>query len=184
MDWIRSVYLTRDGRVSRKTWWLGVIGLFVAGIILTIVLSLVGLGATTYVRDQNVTSASAVLSPLGNLIFFVLLAYPSYCLSIKRRHDRDSAGLDFKIWFGLTFLLSLASAFSPSSTAGAGTPSDADAMAAASSLMPLLGIIAVLGFALMAFGIYMLVVLGFLRGTVGANSYGADPAGGEWKATT
>ncbi|MDB5587076.1 uncharacterized membrane protein YhaH (DUF805 family) [Devosia sp. UYZn731] len=174
MDWIRSVYLTRDGRVSRKTWWLGVIGLFVAGIVLTIIFSLVGLGATTYVREQNVTTASAGLNPLGNLVVFVLLAYPSYCLSIKRRHDRDKSGIDFQIWFGLGFVLTLLGVVTPQSAA------PVDAAAVTSMIGPILGGLALLSLALAAFAIYILIVLGFLRGTVGNNSYGADPAGGTW----
>jgi uncharacterized membrane protein YhaH (DUF805 family) len=34
-----------------------------------------------------------------------------------------------------------------------------------------------LGIVSAIFGIYLLVVLGFLKGTAGANSYGADPLG-------
>ena len=37
--------------------------------------------------------------------------------------------------------------------------------------------LSILLFALGVFGIYMLVQLGFLKGTPGANSYGADPLG-------
>jgi uncharacterized membrane protein YhaH (DUF805 family) len=33
------------------------------------------------------------------------------------------------------------------------------------------------------FAIYLLVVLGFLRGTVGPNQYGPDPLGGTASAT-
>lgn len=181
MNWIRSVYLTREGRVSRKTWWLGVIGLFVASLILTALLSLVGLGMVntqtwTSGTGASQTVASAGTTSWGSLIIVVLFAYPSYCLSIKRRHDRDKAGLDFQIWFGLTFVFSLLSAFT-STYAG---PVDTAAVPSSFPAAPVLGALAIASLAILAFGIYMLVVLGFLRGTVGNNSYGADPAGGTW----
>jgi len=154
MDALVPLYTTTDGRLSRKQWWLGVVGLIIASIVLTIILSLVGLGGT---------------SGWGQLIAFVILFFPSWCIGIKRRQDRDNNATDFKVLMGVSGLLTLVQAF------GIGmTRTDlGNGMIVAmpdtwmSILYLLLGV----------FGIYMLVQLGFLKGTPGANSYGADPLG-------
>jgi uncharacterized membrane protein YhaH (DUF805 family) len=154
MDNIVSLYTTTDGRISRKQWWLGVIGVIIASIVLTIILGLVGLGGT---------------SGWGQLIAFVILFYPNWCLGIKRRQDRDNNGMDFKVLMGVSGLLTLLQAFGIGVTVtdmGNGivmpTPDG--------WLMALYGLLGI-------FGLYMLAQLGFLKGTPGANSYGADPLG-------
>ena len=45
-----------------------------------------------------------------SLVIFLIFLYPSACLSIKRRHDKDNSGLDVWIYFGLTALLLLVQA--------------------------------------------------------------------------
>ena len=173
-----SLYTNGSGRISRKSWWLGVVGLIVASIVITLILSLVGLGMSMGgAFDPAHPEAIADMmrkSAWGSLITFAILAYPSYNLSIKRRHDRNSAGLDFQIYLGLTLLLVLVQAL------GVGTSvQDLGNGVMMPMPAPWFGAVALI---LGIFGLYMLVVLGFLRGTVGTNTYGADPAGGEWVA--
>ena len=154
MDKLKLLYTTTDGRLSRKEWWIGVIGVIVASILLSIILSAAGLGGT---------------SGWGQLIAYVIMFYPSWCIGIKRRQDRDNNATDFKVLMGLSGLLTLLQAFGIGVTMtdlGNGMIVPAPEMWM-SVLYLLLGI----------FGIYMLVQLGFLRGTPGPNSYGPDPLG-------
>lgn len=157
-----ALYNGAEGRIGRKSWWLGVIGLAVAGIVLTLILSAIGLGPSP-------TTGSA---GWAQLIVAVLLLYPSLCLSIKRRHDRDNNGLDIKIITGVSLVLTLLQAL------GVGvTPTDiGGGVMMPMPAMWLTTLYVILGLA----GLYLLVVLGFLRGTVGTNTYGADPTGGTW----
>lgn len=154
MDALKVLYTTTDGRISRKQWWLGVVGVIIASIVLTMILGLVGLGGT---------------SGWGQLIAYVILFYPNWCLGIKRRQDRDNNAMDFKILMGVSGLLTLVQALGIGMTMtdiGNGMMMPVPDMWL-SVLYGLLGL----------FGIYMLVQLGFLKGTPGANSYGPDPLG-------
>jgi uncharacterized membrane protein YhaH (DUF805 family) len=156
-----SLYNGAEGRIGRKNWWLGVIGLAVAGIVLTVILSAIGLGPSP-------TTGSA---GWGQLIVAVLFLYPSLCLSTKRRHDRDNNGMDIKIVTGVSLVLTLLQTF------GVGmTPTDVGGVMVPMPAVWLSALYVILGLA----GLYLLVVLGFLRGTVGTNAYGADPTGGNW----
>lgn len=150
MDKLKVLYTTTDGRLSRKEWWIGVVGLIIASIIL----GMVGLGGA---------------SGWGQLIAYVILFYPGWCIGIKRRQDRDNNATDFKVLMGLSGLLTLLQALGIGVTMtdmGNGIVMPTPDMWM-SVLYLLLGI----------FGIYMLVQLGFLRGTPGPNSYGPDPLG-------
>lgn len=181
MDTVASLYTTTEGRISRKTWWLGVVGLILASIVLNIILSLAGFGINPMAMpglDPNnpdvaamveAANASMRASAWGSLIAFLVLAYPSYALSVKRRHDRDKSGRDVLIYMALTVLLLIVQALGLGMTTmdlGNGVLVPAPSMIL-SLVMAALGI----------FAIYLLVVLGFLRGTVGPNTYGPDPAG-------
>src|SRR5690606_38623981 len=152
MDRIKLLYTTADGRLSRKDWWIGVIGLIIASLVLTSILALVGLGGPY---------------GWGQLIAYVILFYPGWCIGIKRRQDRDNNGTDFKVLLGLSGLLTLLQALGIGVNmvdVGNGT------------FMPMPDMWLSLLFLLMGvFGIYMLVQLGFLRGTPGPNNYGPDP---------
>jgi len=178
MDNIVSLYTTSTGRVSRKTWWLGMIGLLVASIVLSIILSVIGLGpwGAMQALDPAAADPAAVSAALaatmrsaawGSLIIFVLLAYPIYCLSLKRRQDRDNSGFDVKVYLVLMLVLTLVQALGFGMTV-TDMGSGVIVPVPAPWLMILSGILGI-------FGIYLLVVLGFLAGTVGDNSYGADP---------
>ena len=178
MDAFKALYTTTDGRIGRKQWWLGVLGLVVASIALSIVMSLIGFSAWTGIPtiDPNNPDLAAISAATADairrgawasLIMFLILAYPSYCIAVKRRHDRDNAGRDVLIFMGVNVLLLLLQALGLGVTmvdVGNGV-----AMPAPSMWMSALSII------LGIFGIYLLVVLGFLRGTIGSNSYGDDP---------
>lgn len=171
------LYTKTEGRISRKSWWIGAIVLAVANIVISmLILPLVGLGgpnmaaimANTTDPAQIATIATGVIqaSAWGSLVVFLIFAYPAYCLSVKRRHDKNNAGRDVLIYFGVTVVLLLIQAL------GLGyTMTDIQGVTVPMPSM----LFSVIGAAVGIFGIYMLVVLGFLKGTDGSNDYGPDP---------
>ena len=152
MDALKALYTTTEGRIGRQQWWLGVLGIFVASIVLSIVLGIVGLG------PQSVW---------GQLITLLILLYPNYCLSLKRRHDRNNNGKDLQILLGVSVLLSLLVALGIGVDyvdVGGGT------------MMPMPGgLLSAVYFILALGGLYLFVNLGILKGTEGPNDYGPDP---------
>jgi uncharacterized membrane protein YhaH (DUF805 family) len=155
MDKLMSLYTTTEGRIGRQQWWIGAIALGIVYIV-------VGVIAGMVINNMQV---------LGwvSLILFVIFAYPLYALYLKRRHDRDNNGLDATIFLaviGVSLLLqALGISYSPQELPNVGTV-----------MMPnQIGMI--IGAITLIYAIYMLVVMGFLRGTVGPNQYGPDPLG-------
>ncbi len=150
------LYTKTDGRISRKTWWLGVVGLIVAAIVLAVIFGAVGLGLW------------------GSFIASLIIAYPNYCLSVKRRHDRNNDGRDIIILLAASIILGLLPAL------GIGVEvMDVAGVAVPVPAMWLNG----LNLIVAVYAIYLLVQLGFLKGTDGANTYGPDPVAGGVAAT-
>ena len=179
MDNLVALFTSTEGRISRKSWWLGVVILIVVNIVISfLILPIFGmsmmpnLGALTEgdpaAISQLATEAMQRSAWVG-LIMFIIFAYPSYALSVKRRHDRDNNGLDLLVYMGATALLLLIQAL------GLGM----ETMTIGEITMPTPAMwLNLLNLAFGIYAIYLLVVLGFLRGTAGANQYGADPLGG------
>ena len=153
MDNIVSLLTTTEGRIGRQQWWIGIVVLIVISIVASIILGIISFGNATVM---------AWLAVLLN----IALIWPSYCIGIKRRHDRDNDGTDLKILIAGSLILNLLSA------TGIGvTMTDVGGV-----MVPVPAIwLGVINFAFAVFAIYMLVQLGFLKGTTGSNSYGADP---------
>ena len=97
---------------------------------------------------------------LATLILQVLLIYPSYALSAKRFQDRNKPGSLALIGIGLGILQTLARVVGLSNPFA---PTVIDW---------------ILNIALLIVGIWYLIELGCLRGTVGQNDYGPDPLEG------
>lgn len=154
----KYLYLRTEGRISRKTFWLGSIvlslGVFLIGLAVFVPLVFFG---QRFMSDFRV--ASQVLMGL-NLVLAAAYAYPGYCLAVKRRHDRNSRGWDLLGYMAASGAMLVAFVI----VAANGTISSV-------RFSP----VSWLGYGIQAYGIYMLVVLGFLKGTSGANSYGPDP---------
>lgn len=169
------LYTKTEGRISRKTWWIGALVLAVANIIISLlILPVFGLGAPNVKailanQTDPVQSAALITSAFqtagwGSLVIFLIFAYPGYCLSVKRRHDKNNSGRDVLIYFAVTALLLLVQALGLGYTVGdvAGVPEP-------TVLFYVIGVVVGI------FGLYLLVVLGFLKGTDGTNDYGPDP---------
>jgi uncharacterized membrane protein YhaH (DUF805 family) len=102
-------------------------------------------------------------------VFFVILFVPIMALGMKRRHDRNSNGRDLIIYLALTVILLLIQALG----IGAGTT-----MVGTVAIPSPGPIFTGLSFIVGIYAIYLLVVMGFLKGTAGPNDYGPDPLGG------
>ncbi len=111
----KQFYLSADGRVNRKQWWLKLV---LPVFVITLILSFID-GATG--RFDPETGLG-----LFSGIFTLIALVPSILVHIKRFHDRDKSG-----WWVLI------------------------------GLIPLIG------------GIWLLIELGFLKGTPGPNRFGA-----------
>ena len=156
MDNIKALLTTTDGRIGRQQWWIGIVVLIVISIVASIVLSILSFGNGT------------VMAWFGVLINLALI-WPSYCVGIKRRHDRDNNGTDLKILIAGSVLLNLLTA--------TGIGSSMTDMGGV--MMPVPSIwLGALNLIFAIFAIYMLVQLGFLKGTAGPNNYGPDPLDG------
>ena len=173
-------YVGFEGRLNRQRWWISAIVLAVVVIVISLViLPLIGLGLMPAIPAINAnTTAGDVAGIIGasrakagwvSLVLFIIVLYPSATIAIKRRHDRNNSGLDVWIYFGLTVIVQLINAL------GIGMST----MDVGGTTIPVPGpIISGLGIILGIYAIYLLVVLGFLKGTAGPNNYGPDPLQG------
>ena len=169
-----------SGRLNRQPFWISAIILAVVSIVISLViLPLLGLGimpsmpaidANTTAADlANVMNAARTKSGWVSLVLFLIFLYPSAALCIKRRHDRNNSGLDVWIYFALVLVFQLISAL------GIGMST----MDVGGTSIPVPGpIVSGLGIIVGIYALYLLVVLGFLKGTAGPNNYGPDPLQG------
>ena len=154
-------FTSMDGRIGRQAWWIGVIVLIVVAIVLNFILGAVmggGMPSLDQLADPNVMLAYAQKQGWISLIIGLITAYPYICLSVKRRHDRNNNGYDAMGLIAFSLVWSLIQALGVLSAAN--------------------GIGMVISIVFLIYAIYMLVQLGFLKGTAGPNNYGPDPLGG------
>jgi uncharacterized membrane protein YhaH (DUF805 family) len=151
-----------EGRLNRRPWWIGVIILIVVGFILSWILGLIF--GTGMMIDPAIatdpTAMSAYLQKAGwvGLITSIVLAYPYLAITVKRRHDRNNNGYDAMGLIAFSIIWNLLTALGVvSSVSGVGQ-----------AVSVIIGI----------YAIYILVVVGFLKGTAGPNTYGPDPLQG------
>ncbi len=161
-----------DGRISRKTWWLGTIVMIVAGLIIYFLLSAVlGTGMSAMMDPQKLAQLGFMESymrsaAIQQLISLVLLGYPVTVLMSKRLNDRNRPSwLKWLFWVPtiLSTILGLAGmAYTFADAGGIMLPTP-------TTLMTIVTVLSVV------IGLWALVELGFLRGTEGPNNYGPDP---------
>lgn len=172
-----------DGRLNRAPFWGYSILVFAVILIIQSVVLSSALGPSVAVLiDQlqrgevpAVTDMISMFTSAGQqmgwiaLILQVLFSYPLAALCVKRRHDRNRSGIDVWILIGanllVTLLMLLGIGMTTTEIQGVAVPAPAQWM----QLVQL---------ALAIFGLYLFIVLAFLKGTVGANSYGPDPLQG------
>lgn len=141
------LYMQANGRIGRQTYWIAAIVLGVISIVVTLLVS--------WLLGVGTMPTTIVL-----IIWQLLLSYLAYNLMAKRFHDRNKP-TTYALYVIVAFLvLSIVSLLT-----APGMGADASAI-----YMIVSGIILLLA-------IYVLIELGFLRGTVGPNEYGPDPVG-------
>lgn len=172
MDNFVGLFTRTEGRISRKSWWLGTVILIVINIIISLIaLPLVGVSMMPDFAAMTAnpdTAAQGIADSMragawASLILFAIFAYPIYALSLKRRYDKDNNGMDLKIYLGLIGLLLLIQAI--------GIGMETTTVGGLTIPTPSMWLM-LLSFAIGIYAIYLLVVLGFL------NQYGPDPLGG------
>jgi uncharacterized membrane protein YhaH (DUF805 family) len=146
-----SFYFSATGRISRHQWWLGVIGV--------VVYSVVGGFTLGWILGQQLLLAAG-----GRIILFLFQLiglYAYYCVTAKRFQDRERPVLYAQIVVGIQLAKALLDLVGIS-----GDPFHA-------SFIDYLFLAVFFGI-----GIWLVIELGFLRGTIGPNQYGADPVPG------
>jgi len=140
-----SLLLSVAGRIPRYRWWIGTVA--VSAFLLVVTLLQFAIFGTGFLRSANGRAALFVLQ--------LIWLYVSYCLAGKRFQDRAKPASFALIGIGPQLL---------------------------SILLDNLGLTGVPNLVEYAFatfnfvvGVWFLVELGFLRGTVGPNRYGPDP---------
>ncbi|MEP0322266.1 DUF805 domain-containing protein [Bauldia litoralis] len=143
------ILTSTSGRIPRSQWWAGLAILIVIALILGVLVTYLLGGAMT------------VVGRIAMLILNIVLLYPAYALSAKRFQDRNKPGSLALIGIGLSLLQSLLTVFGLM-----GNPFNQNALDY------------IFGILLLIVGIWYLIELGILRGTVGSNTYGEDPLAG------
>jgi uncharacterized membrane protein YhaH (DUF805 family) len=172
-----QLFTSQEGRIGRKTWWLATIGLAVVILIIDfVILPVVGLSAVPNMAGLQAGDATAASTAIADaihraqwvgLVIYVIFGWPVICIGVKRRHDKDNSGLDVMIFYGIAIVLNIVEALGIGYT----TMDAGNGVSFPAPSMPLTIISLLLGI----YAIYLLVVLGFLKGTTGANQYGPDP---------
>lgn len=172
MDW-KHLFTSFEGRIARKHFWLSVLVFFVAGIILSLILSpVLGLnmlaGVTAGPDGISAADQMGMMMRQGwmSLILLLIFIWPGAAVGVKRRHDRGGSGNDVWAFYGLQVIMILLQI--------TGLGYGVQNMGGVEFVGPNI-VTTVLGFVMFAFGIYLLVVLGILKGDSGANAYGPDP---------
>ncbi len=157
-------WLSFRGRIGRRTFWLGyVLILFAAALVAAILDS--AMGFTGRMGMDAMPADAGQFTPVSTIVS-LLSIWPSLAGSIKRLHDRDRSGW----WIGGLYLIGAIFGV-VIGVMVATNPQNAGAV-----LVPM----AVGGLVVLAYGIWLLVETGFLRGTPGPNRFGPDPLGGAY----
>lgn len=153
MDKLVSLLTTTDGRIGRQQWWIGSITLSILAFIPNVILMFAFI------------ERAPVVFVLGSFLVTLVVLWSAYCIGIKRRRDRGSSGIDIKLLLAGALLGQLIQ-IPRMLEVLSGNPG--------AELAPALWM-QIIGFAWSLFGLYVFIQLGFLKGTTGPNTYGADP---------
>ena len=82
-----ELFLSMDGRIGRGKFWLGLLGLTVAYIVLTSILFISGLMNL----DPETGMPMGTGYWIGSFILLIVTIWPTLCIYGKRFHDRDKS---------------------------------------------------------------------------------------------
>ncbi len=168
MEWMilpLKRYVQFSGRSRRKEFWMWVLFIILATIVLTILDSMLGLGGRTFAGPSSTTTPTMTSVGYGAFasgglltsIFSLAILIPNIAVSVRRLHDIDRSG-----WFILLPLLPYG--------IGLGMMA-AGAMSASPAYMVMGGVAMLIGFICAI----LLLVWYCTPGTQGSNRFGPDP---------
>ncbi len=140
------MFTSVEGRIPRKTYWIGIVIISVVGVPALFVGALLG---------GNTGAA------IANLFFL----WCGFALSVKRVQDRNRNYLFVAAYFGLLALLTSVQA----GTKGGISDKMMDPSVAPRVLLVLVSVL------FLGYVVFLFIELGCRRGTVGPNKYGPDP---------
>ena len=144
----QSLFFSMEGRIGRGTYWIGTIGIAVVSFVAGLIL-------------WRIFGERLILSGGGRFAQFVVvmaLLYPAYCVMAKRFQDRNESRSLALVGIGVMAVKAVLDLFHI--TGDPWVPNRLDTII----LVIQVGI-----------GLWYLVALGCLRGTIGDNNYGRDP---------
>ena len=168
-----ELFRTTRGRISRKQYWMGFAGFVVFCLVVSFALqAAIGAGSPgTEFVDAETAQRQTTLACWLQLAVFLAVAWPAAALMIKRRHDRGASGMDVWAYIAYGAAIQL--------LAAVGFDQSVEHIESTNRYIVMPGTISmVLGVIFIAFALYMIVVLGFLKGNSGPNAYGPDPLSG------
>ncbi len=141
-----SLFMSFEGRISRKPFWIGILALLVVGLIILL--------ASLFVAGER----DYAVIRFNVLVIEVALLYPLIALGVKRLHDRGRRGYAVLVFIAPWLL--------HQGTNLLGITGDPTAINAIDIAFYLINLVLFAWF---------VVDLGILRGTQGPNDYGPDP---------
>jgi uncharacterized membrane protein YhaH (DUF805 family) len=150
---MKRLFFTFEGRMGRKSFWTGSIFLFLvmlAGFLVYLAI----VGYDTVMNAPTGSRSSAIVSFMISLILFA----PWLALLVKRLHDRGKSGWWSAVFLAPEYTYQFLDAFGV--TGGFGRFNMVDYT---------------VGGLYAAVTLWLLVELGFLKGSTGENAYGPDP---------
>ena len=142
-----------DGRISRKTFWLATLVLFVVEVLLATIADMTASGLAN----------EAAGDVAGDIVLLVFL-YPQFVISVKRGHDRNIA-----TWVIVACYALVAVSDALNLLGLLETRMNLKVLSTANVFS--FAVITIVGIVSLA----LLIELGFRRGTPGPNRYGPDP---------
>lgn len=148
-----ELFTSFEGRISRKTFWLGLLGVGAGTLLLGV--------ALVAILPAGVATKSA------QLIVGLLVLYAWSAVLTKRLHDRNKAAMPWLLVFVAPGLATnIISIFQIGYTQ----------IDLGGTMVPVPGLLASISMWLAtAVAMWMVVELGMFKGTVGANRFGSDP---------
>jgi len=149
-----------SGRINRAKWWLAVL--------ITVIISVV---------IQLATAISETVGGIAALIGFIVTLWIGLAAAAKRLHDLNRTAAWLVVFYGVPILLLIVLIAYAGMSFGAALLTSPEGLDP-SALAGLGGMAIIIVVLILAVGIWSLIWLGCLRGTVGPNQYGPDPLEG------
>lgn len=150
----KTLYTSFEGRISRKSFWLGLLGIIIASFIGIFVL-----GMFFWLIGRTLVYVSMAIS--------LILLVPMAAVTVKRLHDNDKPAMPWLlIFFGPGFISNMMRDF--------GIDYSVLTLGGEQVLYPgkIAMVISLIG---LVTGLWALYELGIRKGTAGENTYGPDP---------